>query len=101
MGRRCASPHSIVRLGLLPRPSTPALCRVLLSAPCRHAWPIYPRRLVPVLDPQRLVGGAQMLLYGGFGEEEAPRYLTVAHALGDQLQDLSLAGSQVRQICGG
>ncbi len=56
------------------------------------------RRLGAVADPKHLVGGAQMLLYGGLGEVQALAYLGITHAFDDQTQDLSLSLRQRTKV---
>lgn len=50
------------------------------------------------LYAQDLVGAAQVLLDGGFGEEEAPTYLRIGEPFCDKLQGLYLAGGEGIEI---
>src|SRR5215203_1963789 len=52
-------------------------------------------RLCPVAHPQHLVDGAQVLLDRRLRQVQAPRYLGVAQALHDHLQDLSSTSREV------
>src|SRR5215210_335377 len=56
------------------------------------------RGLGAVADSKHLVGGAQMLFYGGLGEVQALAYLGVAHALDYQTQYLPLAVRQRTEV---
>ena len=53
-----------------------------------------------VAHPKQLVGGAQMLLYGGLREVKAPAYLGVREALDHVTQDLPLAGREGGEVAG-
>ncbi len=57
------------------------------------------RSLSTILYIQDLVSAAQVLLDGGFTEEEAATYLCVGMPFYDKLQDLPLAGRESIELC--
>src|SRR5215211_2461108 len=56
------------------------------------------RRLGAIADAEDLVSGAEVLLHGGFGDEEALGYLGVAQPLAYQLEDLLLTRGKALEI---
>jgi hypothetical protein len=59
-----------------------------------------PGGLRAVLNSEKLVGAAQVLLYSGLREEELPRYLGVGVPLGHVPEDLLLAGGEGDEVRG-
>src|SRR5215204_235095 len=73
-----------------------------LSAPCAEPLEAADelRGFFAVAHTKDLVGSAQVLLHRRLGEEEALCNLGVAKSLGDELQDLPLAGGKRVEISG-